>query len=177
MKQALIVGVDYYKKGLLNNCVTDARNINHALASGWGNGANVQLAAANTESNAINKDTLVQQISTLFATDSETALFYFSGHGYIDNDGNGYILTSDCNCMSDGLAIAELLCITHDSKAKDKTIILNFCHGGCLTNVASDTYMLLYDNVTIINAAASSRLADVKARCKHLPASLLRMLM
>ena len=66
----------------------------------------------------------------LFADDSDIALLYFSGHGYIEDTGGGFLCASDCQSSNDGLPLSEVMTAAHNSKAKNKVIFLDSCHSG-----------------------------------------------
>ena len=60
----------------------------------------------------------------LFASDAEIALFYFAGHGYIEDTG-GFLCGTDCRTGDDGLSLAEVMTLAGKSAAKNKVIVLD----------------------------------------------------
>ncbi len=68
----------------------------------------INLLTAINENNMITQSGLKDNIKRLFDGDSEIALFYYSGHGYIENTG-GYIVTSECQRGDEGLDLNQLI--------------------------------------------------------------------
>ena len=95
------------------------------------------------------KDTAVE----LFRDDSEIALFYFAGHGYVENTG-GFLIASDSKDGDDGFKLDELLQIANESKARNKVIILDSCHSGIAgTSKVIGNNALLSEGMTILTAS------------------------
>jgi hypothetical protein len=133
MRKALIVGIDYYTDiKALSGCVNDAHAVKAALerhADGAVNFATPRLLTSTGQNDIIGRDDLKKAARELFAGDSEIALLYFAGHGYIEDTG-GFLCASDCKTGDDGFSIAELMILASKSTAKNKVIILDSCHSG-----------------------------------------------
>src|SRR4051812_29985060 len=133
MRKALIVGIDYYEHlECLSGCVNDAYSVRAALerhADGTLNFTAPHVLLGTSQAQAIQKRGLKDAVRELFADDAEIALFYFAGHGYIEDTG-GFLCASDCESGDDGLALSEVMTLANDSKARNKVIILDSCHGG-----------------------------------------------
>src|SRR3954470_3834379 len=133
MRKALIVGIDHYDHiGNLGGCVNDAHSVKAALernADGTLNFPAPQVFTGTSASQAVLKKDLKAAVRELFADDSEIALFYFSGHGYLEDTG-GFLCSSECKTGDDGLALAEVMALAGKSPAKNKVIILDSCHSG-----------------------------------------------
>ena len=102
---------------------------------------------------------LKEAVRDLFADDADIALFYFAGHGHIEDTG-GYLCASDCATGDDGLALADVMRLANSSKAKNKVIILDSCHSGA----AGDNALIagvaeISDGVTILTASTASQYA------------------
>lgn len=140
MRKALIVGVDHYTQiGNLSGCVNDAHSVKTALernADGTLNFSSPQVLTGTGPTQLVRKKNLKDSVRQLFADDSEIALFYFAGHGYIEDTG-GFLCASDSETGDDGLALAEVMTFAYTSKARNKVIILDSCHSG----VAGDSTM------------------------------------
>ena len=92
----------------------------------------------------------------------EFALLYFSGHGYIENNG-GYLITSECSRGDDGMSLDEVLNIANRSKAKNKIIVLDSCHSGIAgSNSAFENKALLSEGMTILTASSDTQYAMEK---------------
>src|SRR6266478_6717535 len=133
MRKALIVGIDNYERiRKLNGCVNDATAVRAVLerhADGTPNFVTPKLLTAASTGEAVTKDKLKDAVRELFRGDSEIALFYFSGHGFIEETG-GFLCTSECQRGDDGLALGELMTIAKGSHAKNTVIMLDSCHSG-----------------------------------------------
>lgn len=165
MRKALVVGIDFYTKIQgLHGCVNDAHSVKGVLERNSDGTVNfgVKLLAGVSAADAIPRATLKEQVRELFAGDSEIALFYFAGHGYIEATG-GYLCASDSQTGDDGLPLGEVLTLANQSKAKNKIIILDSCHSGIagahpLTPQSAE----LSDGLTILTASTAEQYATEK---------------
>lgn len=128
MRKALIVGINNYPSSPLCGCLNDASEFAKIIATNGDGSPNFDVRLTEDVST---KSELKGLIVELFSGDSGTALFYFSGHGYIDDIG-GYIVTPDYQPNDFGVSMDEILTIANDSRCKDKIIILDCCHSGAL---------------------------------------------
>ena len=156
MKKALVVGVNFYDAvGNLTGCVPDAYSVNAVLEQNSDGTKNfdVKLHTAYDDKTKITRSLLKGYVQELFDDDCEIALFYYSGHGYIENTG-GYLVTSECTTGDDGLPMSELLTIINQSKAKNKIVVLDTCYSGQLgnVNVSGDT-AFINEGVSILTAS------------------------
>ncbi len=162
MRKALIVGVDYYEKcSNLHGCVNDAYSVKSVLERNSDGTLNfgVKLITATGEPNKITRKELKNHISELFKDASDVALFYFSGHGYIESTG-GYLITSECSDGDDGLSMNDLLKIVNDSPARNKIIVLDTCHSGIAgTPDPDEGKAILKEGVTILTASGANQYA------------------
>ena len=162
MRKTLVVGIDYYQN--INNlygCVNDAYSVKSVLdrhSDGTINfGVNLRVAAG--EDSELSRKELKEQVKELFKDDSSVALFYFSGHGYLESTG-GYLITSECSEGDDGFSMNELLQITNESPARNKVIILDCCHSGIAGNpVINNDKAVLKEGVTILTASSETQYA------------------
>mgnify|MGYP003580945337 CR=1 FL=1 len=94
MKRALIVGIDAYENAPLKGCVGDARSMSDVLSCHQNGSPNFDCETLVAPDSEITKPVLKQKIEELFAHEADMALFYFSGHGAVNNLG-GYLVTQD----------------------------------------------------------------------------------
>jgi len=130
MKKALLVGINQYPDAPLRGCVQDAAELARILEFNADDTANFNVRL---ETNIPRKSTLRALIVDLFSGENEIALFYFSGHGYIDKYGMGYLVTPDHRPFDEGISMNDLLTYANNSRSKNKIIILDCCHGGAMT--------------------------------------------
>lgn len=168
MKIALCVGIDNYQYcNDLCGCVADACSVKEALSRNEDNTVNfdVQLLTSTNKNNQITRKSLKSNIDDLFKDPSEVALFYFAGHGYIENTG-GYLMTSECQEGDDGLPLNELLQIASKSPARNKIIILDSCHSGDAGNIAQfEDFALIKEGMTILTACGPEQYASEQNGC------------
>lgn len=163
MRKALCIGVDYYEHmNDLFGCVADACSVKEVLGRN-GNGTinfNVQLITATSDKNIITRKELKTQVENLFDGPSSVALFYFAGHGLIENTG-GYLITSECKDGDDGFPLSDLLKIAYNSEARNKLIILDSCHSGAAGNMANfEEFSMIKEGMTILTACGSEQYAS-----------------
>ena len=83
MKKALVVGIDNYGNGNnLKGCVNDAQAIAQILKRHADGTLNYDVKL---KENVLTKDELTEHIQNLFKGDSDSAIFFYSGHGYVDD--------------------------------------------------------------------------------------------
>jgi hypothetical protein len=163
MRKALIVGIDHYThiRGL-SGCVNDAHSVKAVLernADGTLNFPAPQVLTGTSAGRPVRKRDLKEAVRKLFADDSEIALFYFAGHGYIEDTG-GFLCASDSEGGDDGLALNEIMTFANTSEAKNKMIILDSCHSGVTGNSAIATGLAeVSDGVTILTASTADQYA------------------
>ncbi|MDR0784127.1 MAG: caspase family protein [Propionibacteriaceae bacterium] len=163
MRKALIVGIDYYQKiSQLHGAVNDAYDVMNVLerhADGTLNFPQPNLMVADGPQSAITRGELREAVATLFRDKTEISLFYFAGHGYVDNQA-GYLCTSDVDEGHEGYSLSEVMTAAHDSPAQHTVIILDSCHSGR----AGDTPIArgvseIKDGMTILTASTAEQYA------------------
>ena len=153
-KKALVVGIDDYTVAPLKGCVSDASDVAALLSKNDDQSVNFDVLLKTSKTNTISKSTLKQWIIDCFSGDDEIALFYFSGHGYIDSLG-GYIVTPDYAPADWGISMQDILSIANQSHCKNKIIILDCCHSGYIgaINTLSQDTAVIKEGVTILTAS------------------------
>ena len=133
MRKALIVGIDHYDHlGALGGCVNDAYAVKGVLerhADGTINFANPRIMTGTSAVDRVDKVEFKHAVRELFADDSDIALLYFAGHGYIEDTG-GFLCGTECRNGDDGLSLSELMTLAGNSPAKNKVVFLDSCHSG-----------------------------------------------
>lgn len=162
MRKALIVGIDYYERiSPLYGCVNDSYNVKTVLerhADGSVNFA-VKHLYASSSVNSITRAQLRTAVNDLFSGDEDIALFFFAGHGYVDNTG-GFICASDTKSGDDGLSLHDLLTVANRSRVKNKIVILDSCHSGIAGSVAGMEASILTEGMTILTASTAEQYAN-----------------
>ena len=127
MKKALVVGINDYPKNPLYGCVNDANEIAKVLSKNGDGSPNFDVKKVVT---ALSKGELRKLINDLFNGENEIELLYFSGHGYVDDNKQTFLVTSDYSDYDYGVSLNEVLAIANKSKAKNKIVILDSCYSG-----------------------------------------------
>ncbi len=156
MRKALVVGIDNYIEVCdLHGCVNDACAVANVLSRNADGSLNfdIKKMLSTSENSIVTKNELEDAIIELFAGEDELALFYFSGHGYTENN-NGYIITSDVNLPGrNGIKMDDIMQWCNKSKVKNKILIFDCCHAGA---VGDDKYFnsnsIIGEGVTILSA-------------------------
>lgn len=134
MKRALIIGINHYDHvSSLNGCAHDASEVDRLLKNNGDGSLNygTKLWTSSHRNSPIDSKDIRRSVKELFqdSQNFETALFYFSGHGYVTDTG-GYILGSDARDGDDGFPMTDLLLLARNCNAQSKIIILDCCHAG-----------------------------------------------
>lgn len=162
IRKALIVGIDYYKHiSPLSGCVNDAFAVKNALerhADGTVNFATPRLLVGSGPTDLVEKNEIKAAVRELFRDDADIALFYFAGHGHIEDTG-GFLCAGDCASGDDGFSLAELMVIANNSAAKNKIIILDSCHSGIAGSRHDPMTAEIKEGVTILTASTSDQYA------------------
>jgi hypothetical protein len=163
VKKALVVGINFYEHvGHLHGCVNDAYSVTQVLARHMDGSLNfdVKTITAVDKANAISRKELKDQVVDLFAGTNQIAIFYFAGHGHVENTG-GYLVTSDSADLDDGLSLDEVLTIANDSPAINKILILDSCFSGAAgAPKALGEKALLSEGMTILTASSKDQYAN-----------------
>ena len=162
MRKALVVGIDYYKSvSHLHGCVSDAYAVKTVLdrhSDGTKNFDTI-IEVATGPTALIERKELKNKVEELFKGDNDIALFYFSGHGYVESTG-GYLITSECKNGDDGFSMNDLLEIANNSNARNKIIILDCCHAGIMgKNSTKEHKSILSEGLTILTASSETQYA------------------
>lgn len=163
MRKALVVGIDYYDKLTdLAGCVNDAYSVKGVLerhADGTLNFPTPNLLVGTGPGQVVTRRELKDAVRELFEDDSEVALFYFAGHGYIEDTG-GFLCASDSETGDDGLALSELMQFANRSKAANKIILLDSCHSGIAANNPLMAGVAeISEGVTLLTASSATQYA------------------
>lgn len=154
MRKALVVGIDSYAQCPLHCCCNDAKCIEQVLSCNGDGSPNFDVKLI---TNISTKGHLKELINECFSGNTDIALFYYSGHGYIDNTG-GYLVTPDYAEHDYGVSLQEVLTIANNSQCKDKIIILDSCHSGFMGNISTigQATAVINEGVTILTASRAS---------------------
>lgn len=154
MRKALIVGINRYPQCPLQGCCNDADEVAKVLETNGDGSLNFSIKL---EKDIDKKAVLKKHIEDCFSNDEDVALFYYSGHGCIDNLG-GYLVTPDYTESDYGVSLQDVLTIANQSRCKDKIIILDSCHSGIMGSINSSGQAIanIGEGVTILTASRAT---------------------
>ena len=163
MRKALVVGINYYEHiSPLYGCADDAYAVKSVLERDSDGTVNfgVKLLSSTAPNHPVLRSELKENIRELFSGDSETALFYFAGHGHIEATG-GYIIASDAKTGDEGIPLAEVITFADKSPARNRIIVLDSCFSGIAGACPSDpTSSELKEGITILTASTAEQYAS-----------------
>jgi hypothetical protein len=137
MRKALIVGINDYPENSLGACVPDANRIDNILAKNFDESPNFARRKVISTDVEITRSFLKSEIIDLFSTESDVALFYFSGHGCQANGTvKSSLVTMDYNESDMGIELEFLMEKANESRAKQVVIILDCCFSGSAGNLS-----------------------------------------
>lgn len=160
MKKSLIVGINNYSSSPLKGCVNDANSIANTLETNGDGSPNFGIRLITSPGTDITRSSLREAIEQLFIGESDMALLYFSGHGFIKSTG-GYLVTIDANRYDEGVSMDEILNLANQSKAKNKVIILDCCYSGALgsPSITGSNLAQLSEGLSVLTASRESESA------------------
>ncbi|ABS65974.1 peptidase C14 caspase catalytic subunit p20 [Xanthobacter versatilis] len=162
MRKALVVGINHYDKaGSLYGCVSDAYSVNAMLERDADGSRNfhTRILTATGPGQEVNRAELRGAIQELFNGDSEIALLYFAGHGYVEAAG-GFLCPSDTETGDDGVSLADVMTWANKSAARNKVIILDSCHSGVVGKNPIAPVTELSEGMTILTASTEEQYAN-----------------
>ncbi len=158
MRKALVVGINNYPSSPLHGCINDAIAIGTCIESNGDGSPNFSVRLLKDVGT---KSELKGQIKEVFSGDCDTALFYFSGHGFFDELGGGMIVTPDYKQNDEGISMDEILHIANESKAKNRVIILDCCYSGAFgtPTISGGKNAQIGEGVSILTASKADEVS------------------
>lgn len=134
MRRALVVGIDKYAHvRSLSGCENDAVALDDMLSRNGDGAPNFSVRRLTSDSTTVSSEALSDALEELFADDAETVLFYFAGHGVLNEITNsGYIVAQDGKKGSYGVSLAEILEMANRAypRVQSTVLILDSCNSG-----------------------------------------------
>lgn len=159
--QAVIIGIDNYPSSPLNGCVSDAEAIAKLLSSHYDLSKNFDVELVTSTQMRVDRSTLREKVVQAFSGKAHIALFYFSGHGYIEQSG-GFLVTQDHERYDQGLSMDEIINVADSAHQRiaNRIIILDCCHSGFMGgNNFGENIATLREGTTIMTASRKSEAA------------------
>lgn len=133
MRKALLIGINNYPDGFkLRGCIEDINCLEKAIERNGDGSLNFEVKKLpNVQSNR----EVMSGIRELFNDNSEMALLYFSGHGYVNETGAEIVTPDgvrDADQYYKGIQMKDIMDVVNKSKVKNKIVIFDCCHAGNL---------------------------------------------
>lgn len=161
MRRALIVGIDDYAEAPLAGCVSDAQKMSYTLSRNQDGSPNFECKMLVAPKGSVTRPVLREHIQQLLANEAEVALFYFSGHGMVNNLG-GYLVTQDVSQYDEGVSMTDVITLANKAKIREVVIILDCCHSGALGEIPMihEDHAVLRLGVSVLTASGPSQVAS-----------------
>lgn len=152
-RKALFAGNNKYPNAPLRNCVRDAEQMKDLLKKHENGDPNFYPVLKKN----LTTGKFKAELERLFGNKRKPqhALFYYSGHGYVNDSGIGYIVGTDYTREEPGVSMDWLFELVNQSEIPEITIILDCCFAG---NFGSS--VALRENVTLLAATGGDDTAS-----------------
>lgn len=160
MRRALIVGIDEYDTAPLAGCVNDATAMAGILSRNDNDDPNFDCKVLTAGPGRVTRSSLRASLEELFAHPADVALFYFSGHGTVNNLG-GFLVTQDARRYDEGVSMRDVLTLANKSAVGEIVILLDCCHSGSLGEVPGieNDHAVLREGVSVLTASRASQVS------------------
>lgn len=123
-EKALLIGINDYPEGNeLTGCIEDINSVKAAIERHGDGSPNFGVKMM---PNVQTSGEVMDAIRKLFAGNDDTALFYFSGHGYMNSTGAEIVMPQDIATPGQyytGIQMSTIMSIVNTSKVRNKIII------------------------------------------------------
>ena len=162
MKKALLIGINAYPTGNeLHGCIEDIDCLERVIARNGDGSLNFHVKKM---PDVQSSGEVMDRICELFNGNSDTALLYFSGHGYVNETGAEIVMPDDVRDARQyykGLQMKDIMEIVNKSRVRNKIIIFDCCHAGSLGKYSiSDTGSELTTGVSMLLACREDEYAE-----------------
>jgi hypothetical protein len=166
MRRALLIGINEYDHSpKLNGCVRDATSLRSVLDVNGDGSPNFDVRLMTSDDDRINTSDMAIAIEQLFSAEADVALFYFAGHGALNSNGTGYLVSQDGKEGALGVALPNIISQANNAhrKIKSTIIILDSCHAGAVAEspgILADEAAVLGKGVIVLSAAHKDGYAE-----------------
>lgn len=137
----VLAGVDKYQDSAIGNlrfCVADVERMENVLVRRCGYDPRRILALRNPTRLQLQEKTREWLVK---AARGDTVIVFFSGHGFLDAESQGFLAPADCNRGNLGLTafrLDNLRDLLRQCRATQKVLILDCCHAGAAKGERAD---------------------------------------
>lgn len=142
MKRALVVGIDGYgAPNGLQGSVNDALSISTMLEKHEDQSPNFDVKCITSDTMDVTTKVLNEALTKLFKSEgANTALFYFAGHGVMNEGaGEAFLVSQDGVEPTWGISLTQILNLANraDSDIKSKIILIDSCRAGFIGEISA----------------------------------------
>lgn len=161
MKKALLIGINNYPDGnKLVGCIEDINCLKSAIERNGDGSPNFDVKLL---PDVQTSEEVMSSIELLFAGNAETALLYFSGHGFVNTVGAEIVMPQDIQNIGQyykGIQMSTILDVVNKSEIRNKIIIFDCCHSGHMGNYRkNESSCSLNTGISILTACREDELA------------------
>ena len=170
MRKALIVGIDHYDSNALEGCVADAKAIAEVLRrhDDSDESKNFDVKLLTSDDTDIETGSLHKELKWLFEDgDAEMVVFYFAGHGEMDEITNaGFLVTQDGKEGAWGVRFSDVVRWANRAYQRigSSVIIIDACNSGALGDdegsARGNAITEIGKGVTILTSALTGQAAE-----------------
>lgn len=162
MRKALLIGINDYPDGNeLQGCLEDIDCLEKAIARNGDGRLNFHVKKM---PDVQSSREVMDNIRELFNDNSDMALLYFSGHGYVNDTGAEIVMPDnirDAGQYYSGLQMRDIMDVVNASRVKNKIVIFDCCHAGNMGKYnITDTGSILSTGVSILLACRENEFAE-----------------
>jgi hypothetical protein len=149
-KKALLIGINDYHASPLRACIEDVDAMQILLDKNADETPNFSTCTAKD----VTSEKLRAALEKFLSRKPEHALIYYSGHGYVDADGKGYLVGKDYTKEDIGMSMDWMAEKLNCSGIPEITVILDCCYADSFAKEESEGQLLshLRKNVTVLSA-------------------------
>lgn len=160
-RKALLIGINKYPDGNeLSGCIEDINQVKSCIERDGDGSVNFSVKMM---PDVQTSQEVMDAIERLYSGNDESALLYFSGHGYINTTGAEIVLPQnliDGGNYYTGIQMSTIMDIINKSKVKNKIVILDCCHSGNIGKYKLNaTGSILEPGVSILTACREDEYA------------------
>ena len=161
MKKALLIGInDYPGCNKLQGCIEDINQVKAVIERNGDNSLNFDVRMMPDVQTSAE---VMRAINQLFSGDGDTALLYFSGHGYVNTTGAEIVMPLDISTGTQyytGIQMSTIMQVVNQSHVRNKIIILDCCHSGSMGKYSiQDAGSILQTGVSVLTACREDETA------------------
>ena len=162
MRKALLIGINDYPTGNeLHGCLEDINQVKAAIERNEDDSPNF---AVRTLPDVQTSAEVMNSVQQLFSGESECALLYFSGHGFVNATGAEIVMPHDISTGTQyysGIQMSSIMDIVNRSNVRNKIVILDCCHSGNIGRYNPiSTGSVLEPGVSILTACREDECCD-----------------